>query len=63
MASGSSRLANASAAFIASTLPTISLALRFSVLPSSASAMALAPEVTFSIMDEAADSERSNTDA
>ncbi|WP_375492630.1 hypothetical protein [uncultured Jatrophihabitans sp.] len=55
--------ASSSAALIAATLPTISLALRFSVLPSSASAMAFAPDVRFSIIDDDADSDRSSTEA
>lgn len=39
------------------------MALRFSVLPSCANAIALAPDVRFSINEDEADSERSNTAA
>src|SRR6478672_6449976 len=48
---------------MAATLPTISVALGLSLLPSSASAIDFAPDVRFSILDDDADSERSNTDA
>ena len=48
---------------MAATLPRISVALRLSLLPSSASAMDFAPEVGFSILNDDADSERSRTAA
>lgn len=62
-ASSSRRSARKSAATMAATLPTISVALRLSLLPSSASAIDFAPDVRFSIFEDDADSERSNTEA
>lgn len=64
IALSSSRSASATAAFMASVLLTIRAALRRLVSPSaSASAIARAEAVRFSMFELAADSERSRTDA
>lgn len=61
IASASIRSDSAIAAFMALVLATISLALRLPVSPSSASAMARADAVRFSIWELEADSDRRST--